>query len=361
MNERLNRLKQFVTSGQLYQACWQKLTGQTKVTNFDNKDLILFVVPNLDLRSGGILSIFNILDVTRGLLPKKVAECVTFGSFHYLYRPLWFKNKFCVKWLDDVVNSNYKAKSILIHCPEGHLQYLLEYIKSKDYSDYFKNATLNILNQNAEQMPDDIIGFEAARIFKNVTMTLAFKCNEDLCYGYLNQKPIYISANFYGDSNNKIEYRDKKSLCIISPDNHERKKEIVDELKRNNIKCYEFKSIPFHKFKRLQEKAKWTISFGEGYDGYTIPQFTRGGIGLAVFNNTFFPKGFEEKGLPPFIFSSYDDMLNNIVKVMKELDNEESFVRWGEYMASYSTKLNAVECVDNGLRTYYNLIYQLDL
>ena len=72
-------------------------------------------------------------------------------------------------------------------------------------------------------------------------------------------------------------------------------------------------------YKKLISRALFTITFGEGYDGYFIEPYFSGSIGFAVRNDTFFPKKMSSlMGL----YSSWEDMELNIVKDIRKLEKD---------------------------------------
>lgn len=188
-----------------------------------------------------------------------------------------------------------------------------------------KNTTLNILNQNQDLMPSEKEIESYVPYFQRVTMTLAFKSNENIEFSYLTQRPIHVGAFFEGAIPVYVPYDEKEDLCIISPDENPIKGEIVTKLRSIGIVCYEDYPIPFPEFVKLQQRAKWTISFGEGWDGYTVGQFRNGGIGFGVYQPNFHPIIFDRDNLPPFLFDNYEQMEKEIVGLIKKYDNKILF------------------------------------
>ena len=94
--------------------------------------------------------------------------------------------------------------------------------------------------------------------------------------------------------------------------------EIKDKLLAAGIECYDTWPVPFPEFCKIQQKAKWTISFGEGWDGYSSGQFLNGGIGFGVLQPNFTQDYFDFNDLPPFLFKNYEDMRSEERRVGKE-------------------------------------------
>ena len=56
---------------------------------------------------------------------------------------------------------------------------------------------------------------------------------------------------------------------------------------------------------QIISEARFSLTFGEGLDGYFLEPVFSGGIGIAVYNNRFFDE--EYKNLP-FVYASWDDL-----------------------------------------------------
>lgn len=354
MIQTFNKIKSFFMNGQHLEALRRLCNINLRHKNItDYSSLIIFLVPNEDFRSGGILSLYNIADITTKLLPNARVEIATYGSIQLVFRPRWFTNEFNIRWFKNIIKREQVSTRIVIHCPEISVLSFLRYLESNNLAHYVSHATFNILNQNSYCAPTDKIIKWASEIFKDVTMTLAFKANDNLKYNYLSIDPIYISSGFYGDTASRPVFSKKENICVISPDENVLKNKIVEKIENAGIKCVQFKTIKFSDFVRLQNRAKWTVTFGEGYDGYSGPQFKRGGIGFGVYDDRFFPKSINKNNLPPFFFESYESMLENIVDVMKTLDNEGAFKDWGEYIDKLVQTTNGPEVIYKGVNEYY--------
>jgi len=69
----------------------------------------------------------------------------------------------------------------------------------------------------------------------------------------------------------------------------------------------------------------FSVSFGEGFDGYVAQPIYQCGIGLAVYREEFFPS----KDLRSFanIFDGAQDMVENIVTRIRTLEKDEGLYR----------------------------------
>ena len=340
----------------------QKFFMKSLHKNGDDK--IIFIVPNGDIITGGIMSILNIFHITERTFPdKKIFIAISdnvqrFTKYTHLEsntRILNF-NIFAKDWLEN--NSN-----ILIHVWDGGSAAFFQEMESLGLIDKFDNVIINILNQNQDLMPKSEELFKYSKTVKSMTMTLAFKENSNNNYPYLNIKPKFVGALIGNIETNQIRFKDKDNLCIISPDKNPHKDAIIKKLLNRGIECFQNYPIPFHKFIELQKRAKWTISFGEGWDGYTSYQFRNGGIGFGVYQKQFSQSYFDEHNLPPFLFKSYDEMENEIISKIEMYDNEDIYNKTNdeiiEIMDSDSDR-STPERVEQWWREYYHEIGYLN-
>lgn len=323
--------------------------------NFHQKDVVLFFMhPYEDFKAGGILSLYFLLEKSVNILPGAVILPVTIARFPKYTKAGWFNNNFDIynlKHLDGLL----KSKRIIVHVPECFFEFFIKQIEEYKLFDLAKNLKVNILNQNQLYMPAENMVMQHKGLFASITMTLAFAANADLRFAYLNDPPHFIGAWFYGYSVDNIPFESKEEICIISPDDHPAKAGIVEELQaEHGIKCVEIRNMPYADFQLLQQKAKWSISFGEGYDNYFAGAFLKSGVGLSVFNKTFFPASFDAENLPITVFTSYDALKLNLRNTFLQLNNKAAYEAYVSETAGLVLKHSSPEAVVNNLRDYYN-------
>jgi hypothetical protein len=163
-------------------------------------------------------------------------------------------------------------------------------------------------------------------ITPNVTQTTAHirYTTQELSNKY--QTPVqHLSVFIDPGQYRKVPYKDKENLIIYSTDRNPYREKVVETLSGslNGYKVQGIRNLSYDAYKEIAAKAKFCLTFGEGFDGYFIESFFSGGIGLAVYNNDFFPdKSFMNL---PSVFSSYDSLAKNLVKTINSLDNEQAF------------------------------------
>lgn len=297
--------------------------------NLKAENLTVVIVPEKNAMSGAIYTFFRLAHCTKNLFYNKKNEVLimtrTYPTRETYVSQAHFNTDEEVFRFEQITKFK-NVKNLTLHIPEYATRdfYKLISNKTKKYLSKIKDIHINILNQNINLMPDKDEFVDLYKITQNITQTVAHMryCNQKIADKY-NLKTLYfpISHDFSTSPDN--DYNGRKNIIIYSPDCHPKKEFILNKLKNElpEFELIEIKNVRFEKFIRLASEAKFSISFGEGFDGYYVIPTIKGGVGLAVYNEEFFPAS-EYKGFDN-IFSNYEDMKNNIVKVIKQLNSSE--------------------------------------
>lgn len=322
-----------------------------------DKNVVLFYLPYREFVTGGILSIFFLLDKTIFLRPQTVVLPVVMSPFQRYFRTSWFKSPFFIYNLIHIYGKLNQASKIVIHVPECQFEDFFMRIRKYGFEEITRKATINILNQNAQSMPDDNVFYHNKPLCGKLTMTLAFAVNQNKNYPFLDVPLMTMSAWFYGDIEKYSDFDRKENICIVSPDDHPLKRAILKQLEGFGCKCIEIRNMPFKKYRSLCTRAKWAVSFGEGYDGYCMGTLKDGGIGFAVDQSDFRPYYIDVQNLPLNIFHSYQNMLDHIVDRMKYFEqNPQVRKQTIDFFRENAQKLNSPELVMENLENYYQAI-----
>jgi len=88
-----------------------------------------------------------------------------------------------------------------------------------------------------------------------------------------------------------------------------------------DFKLVEIRNITFDKFMDLATRCMFSITFGEGLDGYLTQPMQQGGIGFAIYNTDFFPNSnFLQCDN---IFADEKEMIDGICDQMLRLSQDE--------------------------------------
>lgn len=281
-----------------------------------NGNIVIFFNVMREVLSGGMLSIDRLTqhasammkDVTvlQSGLPLNNA-IIDNPYFDYSIMPVSFK--FLAK--------KVQPKKLLLNIPEGFLpDFICDLTEDeKLWLWSIPDFQINILNQSDELMPP-IHFIEEARLLccDKLTITAAHQryCNKENKYNC----PMYLLTPFLPDFYLST-YEEKEKIIVLSPDINEYKESIVTLLK-NELLDFQFITVNKMKledYKKLISKAMFTITFGEGYDGYFIEPALSGSISFAVYNEIYFPKKICKLDS---LYSSWNEMKQNIVNDIKK-------------------------------------------
>jgi hypothetical protein len=295
--------------------------------------LIVFIVPGLDWNtgkekiSGGIMSIVSLYEETLKLKEIHGAEVImcTLTSDSLLLRFRKFENEAIVFRFSQVIKFFGKAKEVIIHLPEfmtGDFKFML----SKKEQTWLTSKLIhyNILNQNIRLCPSVDVIYGLVKESHLTTMTTA---HSKYCNSYYREYfnvPLHKFSTWV--SPEKYQFRafnEKNSLLVVSPDGHPMKDEVLERLRLiEGLSVVLIQGFTYEQYKELISKAKWSLTFGEGLDGYFVEPIFSGSISFAIYNEDFFTPDFAEMQT---VYHSFEDLLENIANDILRLDNSAAF------------------------------------
>lgn len=276
--------------------------------------------------SGGIHSIFSIAHQARKLkhehgydvvvMTRPIADNLTY------IRNTHFKNSENVFRFDQLRHCD-SAKEVYIHMPE----YLADTFYT-DLSDDQRNwlqrrerVDINLLNQNIRLMPPKKAFQDLFQITPWISQSVAHHAyfTQDTADKYglpCTLLPAYTDLSAYPATG----LGQKENLIIYSPDDESAHRAKCLERIQASLPEYrlvEINGISFDEYMDLATRCKFSISFGEGFDGYVAQPIHQGGIGITVYNEEFFPDAQFLKF--PNFFASEKAMVNGIVSLIRDL------------------------------------------
>jgi len=296
--------------------------------------LVLFMIQGADYEtgidkiSGGIISIVSLCEESRKLSEIHNSEVLlcTFPGQYLLVKHTQFKNETTVFRYDQMEKYFPKVNEVIIHLPEYLCEHFVMLTNNGNIEWLRKMNSLhiNILNQNIRFMPQISVINELKRIATRVTSTTAHQqyCTpyyRDLYQIPLHKFSVWISPEKYHFKS----FAEKENLMVVSPDGHPAKQEVLDKLNSvPNLRVQIIKNLTYEEYKELISRAKWSLTFGEGLDGYLIEPVFSGAVGFAVYNEEFFTADFKELKT---IYSSIEQLSDNIISDIQQLNDITKF------------------------------------
>ena len=309
----------------------QDITFPMRVQNAEA--LFVVVVPEHNTMSGGIYSFFSIAKAVYNLRHKHRYHVIVMtrpNKYDITYlRQSNFRNSEDVFRFEQITRCG-NAREIYLQIPEyaapGFIASLTreqqEYLLSRD------RLYVNILNQNYELMPekdelDDLRAF-AHELTQSVAHHAYFSQEHADRYGLPTLLlPAYTDLSAYAP----LDRAEKEKLIIYSPDEEPHRERVLMALKDRltDYKLVEIRDISFDQYMDLATRCMFSITFGEGFDGYVAQPIYQGGIGFAVYREEYFPS--EKLRQFPNIFESQQDMIDNIVSRIQQFERDEALYR----------------------------------
>ncbi|WP_180953750.1 glycosyltransferase [Bacillus sp. T33-2] len=323
----------------------------------NTENLIIFLVPGENGITGGIISIYSLYEETEKmhhLHNSKTIMC-TLPNDTILLKNTNLDNNVDIYPFELVINHFSCMKKCIIHLPESYVQRFIEDI-SENESLLLQNIPelhINILNQNDELMPDTTVINNLYRFTNNITSTTAHKRYTSIETRIKYGIPVHLfSTRVSSEQYSFTDFANKEDILVVSPDSHPMKSLILHKIKEQFPKkrVEIVQNMKYEDYKNLITRAKWTLTFGEGLDGYFVETILSGGIGLAVYNPIFFTEEFQHI---PSVFADYDDLYNHIEDLIKQTSEETNFtVMQREQLKLINDIYNYDEYINN-IKNFY--------
>jgi hypothetical protein len=332
----------------------------------DAEKLVLFFIEGADPKtgrdkiSGGIMSIVSLCEESRAILEitnTAVLLC-TFPDQYLLSKHTRFQNESDVFRFDQLEDYFWNVKQVIIHIPEYLCQHFLKYTEDKrlTWLANGKHVHINILNQNIKYMPLPETVNKIRRVAAVTSVTTAHEryCSEYYRQLYdvpLHKFSVWISPEKYQFT----DYHSKKNLMVVSPDGHPMREKILDVLRAiPGLEVRVINGLTYQEYLEVITEAKWTLTFGEGLDGYLIEPIFSGAVGFAVYNDDFFTPDFKSI---PTIFETWAELESRITDEIRRLDDPVLFVNARQSQAELCGKYYSGEVYRENIKAFYGKKY----
>ncbi len=325
------------------------------------KELIVCFIPNIKMMTGGIQSIYSICKYSREICPQ--AQCIIAtvpGKYTYSYNP-YFKNEEKIYRFEQIIKNAKNVEKLTLHIPEYYADKFYKALKKDEikFLKGIKDLHINILNQNIELMPEPQKLKGLYKLTDNVTQTIGHHryATQEVCDNW--QMPAhFLSVHIDISGYKTYPFEEKEKIIVLSPDEAPYKKAVVEKLKKElpDFKLVTVQNMTFSEYMDLIARAYFTITFGEGFDGYFNQPQTVGGLGMAVYDSAFFP---DESWLElKNVYKSPADMENNIVNDIKELSaNKELYYSLINKIKEKLSTLYGEDLFKRNLEKFYKEVF----
>jgi hypothetical protein len=290
----------------------------------NKKRLIVFFVPPQKIISGGILSIFSVCSISRefyNIHKAKVIICVYPGYKSYKKNDL-FSNSEDIHSFDEVMSWG-TPEYLQIHLPEYASTEVFNLLSPhRKFLQSINDLHVNIMNQNVTLMPSPLEIANWFELTPKVTQTTAHDryATQKLTDKY-NLPTHHLSTYLDPKQYSSRTFNEKENIILLSPDEIKERGAIVKKLAKElpEYKLITVKNLRYEDYKDFASRAKFTITFGEGFDGYFLETCFSGGVAFAVYNDDFFPSK---------TFSKFENTYDSYANMQKNICNDINFLNY---------------------------------
>lgn len=328
-------------------------------------NVVIFLIPDGERVTGGRLQIFTLYRLSREIFrdsDTSVLMCWFPGYGQKQSRVTGHKNDVVVCPFWQVIHQLRPACNLILHFPEYAAAHLCDDLIGLNWLK--RNAEnrqihVNILNQNIDSMVNRRFIWRLQNVGCKVTITAApshwASPHEQERMGV----PIHwLPTWYYEDAAEWQPYESKKNLLIVSPDRSPHRERVLDAIRSGmpDLEIRTIQSMPFEEYTELEKDAKWSITFGEGCDGYFYGPAMRGGVGFAVSNETFAGWALDEWST---LYQSYEQMAEHIVADMRVLDQKSEYEHYSKRLRDRFTRYRSFDALQRQLAGFYKNEYAL--
>jgi len=295
--------------------------------------LVIFFIPENRGVTGGTLQIFSLYRMTKDFLKGTGGDaliCWLPDEGWDIHKFEGFENDVIIFPLEMVLNACHPGCEIMFHVPEYAAERFCESVGWGRLKLLRERRLLkiNILNQNIEVMPGRNFIDRLKVVFPDLCCTVgnpAWETDEEKCR--LNIPIHTIPTWYYPDDAPRQPYESKKDILIVSPDLNSYRELVLDAIRRSlpDLDIRVVYGLKYERYLELERTAKWSLTFGEGLDGYFYGPVLRGGVAFAVRNGTFNLPGLEDLRT---VYPSYEMMAEKIVEDICTLDTKDAYERY---------------------------------
>jgi len=327
----------------------------TRAATLGTKRLIAFLTPGFEVRAGGVMTIASYyresIDL-RHIHGAKVVLCAFPGDPPFL-KYSWFENYNYILDLESVLKACTRLDYLLIHIPAIAVDLMVNWLTSAfpRLLSNIEEIHINILVMNI----DNIQGKNVAGLkrFGKVTCITAHEAYTNSATREMMDIPLHRLSVCIGQERYSLSgYQEKAPLLIVSPDPHPLKEKVLHRIMQHcpelTIKIIE--NLSYEDYRKLARCAKWSLTFGEGLDGYFVEPVLSGGVSFAVFNERYFTQPFLNLET---IYPSWDNLIENIIDGIKRLDEPVAYNRCWRQAYDLVCSLYKTEQFRENLRMFY--------
>jgi len=264
----------------------------------------------------------------------------------------WFRNRNYMLDLEAVLKRCRSLDYLLLHIPEYAVHQLSDWLDlASPALLQARELHINVLVQNIDAIQgQDVAGLNR---FGKVTCTTAHDAYSNPATREALGVPMHKLGVLSGpELYSRSGYQDKEPLLIVSHDDHPLKEQLLLQIADSlpDLKIQVIRDLSYEDYLKLIRRAKWSLTFGEGLDGYFTQPIFSGGVSFAVYNDRFFTPAFAKLET---VYPSWESLTNRITEDLRRLDEPSAYNRCWREAYDLLSNLHRTERFRENLRMFY--------
>lgn len=292
-----------------------------------SKQVVVFFLP-LTKINGGVMSIYSLASLSREVLPNAcVLLCTeTITRSTYAHNDYFPNDENIYRW-PQIAKNLSNCEDLVLHLPEYLSKGFYRSLTHRQITILrrIERVRINILNQNILLMPPKEEFKDLYLISDHITQTTAhLKYATQEHSDNLGLPTMRVGVYINSKAEMQRNFDQKENIVVYSPDKHLMKPRILGKLRKEfpDYQLVEVNNMKYGAYLDLVSRARFSITFGEGMDGYFSKPLANGSLSFAVYNNVFFPPAVDWMKLDN-IFCCYEDMLDGLAAKMRRFSQDQ--------------------------------------
>lgn len=281
----------------------------------------------------------------------KVIMCTVPGEPELL-KHTWYENDDYLLNLESVLRGCKQLDYLQLHVPAYAVDQVADWLANSPRElANIKDVHLNVMVQNIDNIRGKNIS--ALKQFGRVTGTTSHEGYTTLATREELGVPLHRLSVCNGPERYQpTGYENKDPLLIVSPDHHPLRDVVLQHIAqaRPELTIRIIKDLDYEEYMGLTRRAKWSLTFGEGLDGYFVETVYTGGVSFAVFNSRFFTAPFANL---ENVYDSWESLLEHIATDMERLDEPVAYKKCWQENYTLLGELYSVDQFRENLRQFY--------
>ena len=267
-----------------------------------------------------------------------------------------FPNSMDIFSFTEVITHFKSVEHAILHIPEYFCKDFPGQLSPTErlFLDTISRLHINVMLQNIDQCkPDDVQSLRA--LTDQITCTTAHDRYSTQELSTRFGIPLH-NLSIFVDEYEQRRWTEKRDIMVLSPDQHPLRDRVIDTIKKGlpTLELITIAGMSYENYRSLIAKAKWSLTFGEGLDGYFAEMAWTGGIPFAVYNDRFFMPQFRKL---PTVYDTWEELQTWIVGDILKLDHEEVYDAAGEPIRQVLNEFYSCEKYRENIRLFYNEQY----